>query len=53
MIFALIVHSSFALILANYFQAIGSSIAIIIAEMITIVLLLLSIMKIKMNYATY
>jgi len=49
MFFTLIVHTSFALILANYLQAIGSSIAIIIAEMFTIILLLTSVAKVKMN----
>lgn len=49
MFFTLIVHTSFALILANYLQAIGSSIAIIIAEMFTIILLIISVRKIKMD----
>lgn len=53
MFFALIVHSSFAFILANYFQAIGSSIAIIIAEIFTIILLLISIKKIKINIVNH
>ncbi|HCY74571.1 MAG TPA: flippase [Ignavibacteriales bacterium] len=47
MFFALIVHTSFALILANYFQAVGSAIAIIVAEIFTITLLLISVIKIK------
>ena len=47
MFFALIVHTSFALILANYFQAVGSAIAIIVAEIFTIILLLISLIKIK------
>ncbi|HMN26027.1 MAG TPA: oligosaccharide flippase family protein, partial [Ignavibacteriaceae bacterium] len=47
MFFALIVHTSFALILANYFQAVGSAVAIIVAEMFTIILLLISVIKIK------
>jgi hypothetical protein len=47
MFFALIVHTSFAIILSNYLQAIGSSIAIIIAEMFMITLLIVTILKIK------
>lgn len=47
MLFALIVHTSFALILTNYFQAVGSAIAIIGAELFTIILLLISVMKIN------
>ncbi len=47
MFLALIVHTSFALILAYYFQAMGSAIAIIIAEIFTIILLLDSVMKLK------
>ncbi len=49
MFFALIVHTSFALILANYLQAIGSAIAIIIAEMFTITVLFISVKKIKLE----
>ncbi len=47
MFFTLIVHTSFALILANYFQAVGSAVAIVVAEMFTIILLLISVIKIK------
>lgn len=53
MFFGLIVHTSFALILANYLQSIGSSIAIIIAEMFIIVLLLISVIKIKMDIVSH
>jgi PST family polysaccharide transporter len=47
MFFAFIVHTSVALLLANYLQAIGSTIAIIIAEMFTIIFMLKSVIKIK------
>jgi PST family polysaccharide transporter len=53
MFFALIVHTSFALILANYLQSIGSSIAIIIAEIFIIVLLLRSVVKIKIGIVSH
>jgi len=49
MFFALIVHTSLALILTYYLQAIGSSIAIIIVETFTIVFLFISVVKIKMK----
>ncbi len=53
MFFALIVHSSLAFILANYFQAIGSSIAVIITEIFTIILLIANIKKIKLAKVNY
>ncbi len=53
MFFTLIIHTSFALILANYLQAIGSSIAILIAEMFTIILLLISVIKMKMDMVSH
>ena len=53
MFFALIVHTSSALILANYLQSIGSSIAIIIAELFIIVLLLRSVVKIKIGIVSH
>lgn len=53
MFLALFVHTSFALILANYFQAVGSAIAIIVAEMFSIILLLIDVLKIKMDMVSH
>lgn len=53
MFFALIIHTSFALMLANYFQAAGSAIAIIVAEMLSIILLLIGVLKIKMDLVSH
>lgn len=53
MFLALFVHTSFALMLANYFQAVGSAIAIIVAEMFTIILLLIGVQKIKIDLVSH